>query len=130
MKCKASFIEVFLLLNYIMKNIKTLISIVFLFTVVFAQNLEYSLEDYNSTSPTYGLDVWHPEYLDYITLHYFSTQGWSGWTATFGQLSNFQEELRSEGYENIVIIAVGQSNIGSFNSNFTSNSDLPLVLDT
>ena len=34
-----------------------------------------------------------------------------------------------EGYENIVIIAVGQSNIGSFNSNFTTNSDLPLVMD-
>ncbi len=44
-------------------------------------------------------------------------------------MSNFQEELRSEGYENIVIIAVGQSNIGNFNSNFTANSDLPLVMD-
>ena len=90
----------------------------------------YSLEDYNSTSPTYGLDVWSPEYSDYITLHYFSSQGWGGWTSTFGQLSDFQEELRSDGYENVVIIAVGQSNISTFNSNFCSNSDLPLVMDT
>ena len=44
-------------------------------------------------------------------------------------MSNFQEELRSEGYEDIVIIAVGQSHIGNFNSNFCANSDLPLVMD-
>ena len=112
-----------------MKNIKILLSVLAVFAISFSQNLEYSLQDYNSTSPTYGLDVWYPEYTDFITLHYFSSQGWNGWTATFGQLSNFQEELRSEGYENIVIIAVGQSNIGNFNSNFTANSDLPLVMD-
>ena len=45
-------------------------------------------------------------------------------------MSNFQEELRSEdGYGNIVIIAVGQTNISSFNNNFCANSDLPLVMD-
>ena len=38
-------------------------------------------------------------------------------------MSNFQEELINEdGYENIVIIAIGQSNISAFNSNFTANS--------
>tara|TARA_Y100001970_G_scaffold293920_1_gene444640 strand:- start:23229 stop:23699 length:471 start_codon:yes stop_codon:yes gene_type:complete len=45
-------------------------------------------------------------------------------------LSNFQEELRSEdGYENVVFIAVGTSNISSFNDTFCANSDLPLVMD-
>jgi hypothetical protein len=45
-------------------------------------------------------------------------------------LSIFQEELRDDyGYENVVIIAVGQSNISSFNTGFTANSDLPLVMD-
>jgi len=97
---------------------------------IFSDEYEYSLQDYNSTSPTYGLDVWNPEYSDYITLHYFSSQGWAGWTGTFGQLSNFQEELRNDdGYENFVIIAVGQSNISGFNNNFCANSDLPLVED-
>ena len=95
-----------------------------------AEEYEYTLEDYNSTSPSYGLNVWEPEYSGYITLHYFSSQGWAGWTGTFGQLSNFQEELRNDdGYENVVIIAVGQSNISSFNNSFTSNSNLPLVMD-
>ena len=99
------------------------------FGIVLADEFEYSLEDYNSTSPTFGLNIWNPEYSDYITLHYFSSQGWAGWTGTFGQLSDFQEELRADGYENVVIIAVGQSNISAFNSNFTANSDLPLVMD-
>ena len=40
------------------------------------------------------------------------------------------DELRNDdGYENVVIIAVGQSNISTFNNSFTSNSDLPLVED-
>ena len=91
---------------------------------------EYSLQDYNTTSPTYDNYVWEPEYLAYITMHYFATQGWAGWTATFGQLSNFQDELRNDdGYENIVIIAVGQTNLSTFNNNFCGNSDLPLVMD-
>ena len=45
-------------------------------------------------------------------------------------MSNFQDELKNDdGYENIVIIAVGQTNISAFNSNFCANSDLPLVMD-
>ena len=107
------------------------ILLILLFSSYIFCNYEYSLEDYNTTSPTYGNNVWEPEYLDYITMHYFSTQGWAGWTATFGQLSNFQEELRNDdGYNNIVIIAVGQTNISSFNDNFCANSDLPLVMDS
>ncbi len=45
-------------------------------------------------------------------------------------MSDFQEDLRADGYENIVIIAVGESNLTSFNNNFCGNSDLPLVLDS
>ena len=98
--------------------------------LIIADEYQYSLEDYNSTSQTFGLDVWNPEYEGYITMHYFSSQGWAGWTSTFGQLSNFQDELRNDyGFENVVIIAIGQSNISSFNSNFCANSDLPLVMD-
>tara|TARA_B100002052_G_C15872651_1_gene595469 strand:+ start:219 stop:689 length:471 start_codon:yes stop_codon:yes gene_type:complete len=45
-------------------------------------------------------------------------------------LSDFQDELRNDdGYENVVIIAVGQSNISNFNTAFCANSDLPLVMD-
>ena len=112
-----------------MKIYKMILPVVFFTTLLLSQDLQYSMEDKNTSSPTYGMDVWFPEYEDYITLHYFSSQGWNGWTAVFGQLSNFQEELRSEGYENIVIIGVGQSVASNFNSNFCANSDLPLVVD-
>ena len=108
---------------------KKLLLIVLLPIFIFAQ-YEYSLEDFNSTSPTYGMDVWNPEYQGYITLHFFSSQGWAGWTATFGQLSDFQDEIRNDyGYENVVIIGVGQSNTSGFNSSFCGNSNLPLVVD-
>ena len=111
-----------------MKLFKILyISFVFI-TVGFSQ-LDYSLEDMNTTSLSHGSDVWIPFYTDHITMHYFSSQGWAGWTSTFGQLSIFQQELHDEGYENVVIIAIGQSNISSFNSNFTTNSNCPLVMD-
>tara|TARA_Y100000590_G_scaffold457717_1_gene610917 strand:+ start:1259 stop:1732 length:474 start_codon:yes stop_codon:yes gene_type:complete len=45
-------------------------------------------------------------------------------------LSNFQNELREDyGFEQVVILAVGQTNIAGFNNSFCSNSDLPLVMD-
>ena len=45
-------------------------------------------------------------------------------------MSEFQAELKNDyGYENIVIIAVGQTNISDFNDNFCADSDLPLVMD-
>jgi len=53
---------------------KKVLFIVLSVTLVFA-TYEYSLQDFNSTSPTFGSDVWNPEYSDYITLHYFSSQG-------------------------------------------------------
>tara|TARA_Y100000996_G_scaffold190224_1_gene148693 strand:- start:1817 stop:2290 length:474 start_codon:yes stop_codon:yes gene_type:complete len=45
-------------------------------------------------------------------------------------LSNFQNELIEDyGYQNIVIIAVGQSNLNNFNTGFCFNSNLPFVMD-
>ena len=108
---------------------KIFIYILLLPVLIFA-NYEYSAQDYNETSPTYRSDVWLPSYSSHITLHYFSTQGWAGWTNTFRQLSDFQYELKNDhGYENIVIIAVGKSNLSNFNTNFCANSDLPMVMD-
>ena len=99
--------------------------------VILFANYNYSLIDCNETSPTYRSDVWLPSYPNHITLHYFSTQGWAGWTNTFRQLSEFQYELKDDyGYENVIIIAVGKSNLAdNFNANFTADSDLPLVMD-
>jgi hypothetical protein len=51
------------------------ILLLFISLVVVFADYEYSLQDYNSTSETFGMNVWDPEYSDYITLHYFSSQG-------------------------------------------------------
>ena len=106
------------------------IKLILLLTSFVFCNYNYSVEDYNPTSPTYESNVWEPEYLNYITMHYFGTQNWGGWTATFGQLSDFQDELRNDdGYENIIIIGVGQTIMEGANNSFCANSDLPLVMD-
>ena len=105
-----------------------LIYLSILSTCLFSQ-YEYSKEDLNSTSSSYGQMVWSPTYEGFITLHYFTTQGWAGWTSIFGQLSDFQAELHEEGYDKVVIIGVGQSVQQNFNSNFSANSDLPLIND-
>ena len=107
---------------------KNILWVSILIASLFSQ-YEYSKEDMNPTSSTYGEMIWQPSYEGYITLHYFTTQGWAGWTSIFGQLSDFQADLHEEGYDKVVIIGVGQSAQQSFNSNFCSNSDLPLVMD-
>ena len=109
---------------------RKLLYIVFVTSLAFSQ-YEYSLEDVNPNSATFGTNVWYPDFSDYITLHYFGTQGWQGWTSIFGQLSDFQELLHEEGYEKVIIIGIGADFLNDqFGESFTENSILPLVLDT
>lgn len=49
--------------------------ILVLFQTILFANYEYSLQDFNNTSPTYRDDVWLPSYPNHITFHYFATQG-------------------------------------------------------
>ena len=49
--------------------------LIFITPIFLFSDYEYSLEDYNSTSPTYGMNVWNTEYAGYITMHFFSSQG-------------------------------------------------------
>ena len=63
--------------NYVLDydSMKKVLLILLLPVFLIADEFQYSLQDYNSTSPTYGLDVWNPQYEGYITMHYFSSQG-------------------------------------------------------
>jgi len=109
---------------------RKLLYVVIVTSLAFSQ-YEYSLEDVNPNSATFGTNVWYPDFSDYITLHYFGTQGWQGWTSIFGQLSDFQELLHEEGYEKVIIIGIGADFLNDqFGESFTENSILPLVLDT
>ncbi len=47
---------------------------ILLFSFLCAQ-FDYSKQDLNSSSSSYGEMVWEPTYEGYITLHYFTTQG-------------------------------------------------------
>ena len=98
---------------------RKLLYVVILTSLAFSQ-YEYSLEDVNPNSATFGTNVWYPDYSDYITLHYFGTQGWQGWTSIFGQLSDFQELLHEEGYEKVIIIGIGADFLNDqFGESFT-----------
>ena len=54
---------------------KKLFIILILPIFIFSQDYEYSLQDFNTTSPTYEQNVWNPEYSGFITMHFFSSQG-------------------------------------------------------
>ena len=49
--------------------------LIFILPIFLFSDYEYSLEDYNTTSPSYEMNVWNPEYTGYITMHFFSSQG-------------------------------------------------------
>jgi len=55
--------------------IKKVLFLILFSAFIFTDEYNYSLEDLNSTSPSFGLDVWEPYYSDYITMHYFGSQG-------------------------------------------------------
>ena len=54
---------------------KKMLIILFVLSIGISDDYMYSAQDYNATSPTYGQDVWLPQYSDYITMHFFSSQG-------------------------------------------------------
>ena len=48
---------------------RKLLYTVIVISLAFSQ-YDYSLEDINPNSATFGTNVWHPDFSDYITLHY------------------------------------------------------------
>ena len=60
-----------------MKGAKLFLRLLLVFTLsnFLLSQIEYSKEDLNSTSDSYGQMIWQPTYSGYITLHYFTTQG-------------------------------------------------------
>ena len=73
------------------------LSIIFLFCLVTAQ-YDYTLEDINSSSYTYGQQISPSFFQDAVTLHYFGYFKWGTCTNRFGQLNNIYEDLKAQGY--------------------------------
>ena len=75
-----------------MKIIKYLLLALPLTVVVTQYN--YSLEDLNSSSETYGSSV-RPEYFsNHVTLHYFGHFTWGTCTSRFGELNEIYNNLK------------------------------------
>ena len=55
-------------------NMKYMTFFIIIINMLFAQ-YNYSEQDMNPTSDSYGEMVWEPVYNGFITLHYFTTQG-------------------------------------------------------
>ena len=55
-------------------KIKCIVYVLLLVNIIFSQ-YNYSKEDLNPTSESFGQMVWEPTFQGYITLHYFTTQG-------------------------------------------------------
>ena len=109
-----------------MKIIKYLLLALPLTVVVTQYN--YSLEDLNSSSETYGSNV-GPEYFsDHVTLHYFGHFTWGTCTSRFGELNEIYNNLKSQGYL-VELIGIAKSTQTSSSGNWTNNNNSPVCVD-
>ena len=97
-------------------------------TFSFAQ-YEYSLEDINSTSDTYGINITPSSYIGQVTLHYFGHQNWTTCSARVGNLDDLFQDLLDEGIDNVKIFAIGKSQYNNSNSNWTNGNSIPVMVD-
>ena len=102
---------------------------ILLLSICYSQTYDYSLEDINTSSSTYG-EVISPEYfIGQITLHYFGHQNWGTCTARVGYLNALYSDLLNEGIDNVKIIAIGKGQYSGDNSQWTEGNSIPIVAD-
>ena len=89
----------------------------------------YCLTDINPNSCTYGEDIGKSIFSNQVTVHYFGHQYWGTCTARVGQLNALYTNLKSEGINNVKIIAIGKGQYSGDNSNWTSENSIPVVVD-
>ena len=89
---------------------------------------DYSLEDLNSSSTSYGQEIGTTYFQDHVTLHYFGHFTWGTCTNRFGQLNNLYDNLKAQGY-NIELIGVAKASQSSSSGNWTNNNNSPVCVD-
>ena len=103
--------------------------IIFGFSILSGQ-YNYSLEDINPSSASFGQAIGTSYFEDHVTLHYFGYFTWGTCTNRFGQLNNLYASLKSQGY-NVELIGISNGSAGSSSSgNWTSNNDSPICIDS
>ena len=102
---------------------------ILLLSICYSQIYDYSLEDINTSSSTYGEAI-SPDYFQgQVTLHYFGHQYWGTCTARVGQLNALYQDLLNQDINNVKIIAIGKGQYSSENSNWTGDNTIPVVND-
>ena len=102
---------------------------IFYFSSVIAQ-YNYTLQDINPNSSTYGEIITPSIFNNQITLHYFGHQDWDACTARVGQLNDLYQDLLDNEIVNVRIVAIGKG--GSYensNSNWINNTSMPILID-
>lgn len=89
---------------------------------------DYSLEDLNSSSSTYGQNIGATFFQDHVTLHYFGHFTWGTCTSRFGQLNTLYENLKDQNY-NIELIGIAKSSQSSASGNWTNSNNSPVCVD-
>ena len=94
-----------------------------------SQVYDYYLEDINNLSSTYGQIISPVFFQGNVTLHYFGSQQWEICTARVGQLNTLYQDLLNQNIKNVQIIAIGIDQKSSFNTNWTDDNTIPVVID-
>ena len=108
---------------------KQFIFLVSIFSFLLSQ-VSYSLEDLNTSSLTYGVEVGPTFYTNQVTIHYFGHYNWGLCTARFDQLNDMFIELINSGYTDIQLLGVGKSTHLSSLNNWTNSFDVPVCADS
>ena len=95
----------------------------------FAQT-DFSLEDINPNSQSFGQIISPSNFESQVSLYYFGHFNWVLCTSLFGQLSDFSQDLESNGIENVNCIGIGKDNFISSLSNWTNGNSIPIVADS
>ena len=112
-------------LNYTMRIIIS----IWCLSICYPQIFDYSLEDINNLSSTYGQIISPGFFQGNVTLHYFGHQNWGTCTARVGQLNALYQDLLNQDINNVQIIAIGKGQYSSDNSNWTGDNTIPVVND-
>ena len=107
---------------------KTFLLYTFSITIAFSQ-YDYSLEDLNSSSESYGENVGTSYYTDHVTLHYFGYFTWGTCTNRFGELNEVYENLKSQNYSVELVGIAYDSQINNL-GNWANNNNAPIVVDS
>ena len=102
---------------------------VFSLTFLFSQTYDYSLEDVNSSSDSFGQNI-GPSFFDgQVTLHYFGHFNWGLCSTRFGQLDDLVNDLNSDGYSSVQLIGIGKSTHSSSLNNWTGSNNESVCID-